>query len=127
MLDRCIAEPYAQSWSQGGMQIFQPQNPCSVTKGYAARNSAGSVDVTGKFSQEVVCAPDGSLSSAVVLINNFHGCSHHRATGSPTMAIVRRATRCGINHHRNHRALVGLISSCISSDHRGLRAGAPPR
>jgi hypothetical protein len=35
------------------------------------------------------------------------------------MAIVRRATRCGINH-RNHRALVGLISSYISSDHRGL-------
>ena len=50
MVDRCIAEPYAQSWSQSGMQIFQPQNLCSVTKGYEARNSAGSVDVTGKFS-----------------------------------------------------------------------------
>ena len=25
------------------------------------------------------------------------------------MAIARRATRCGINYHRNHRALVDLI------------------
>ena len=50
MVDRCIAEPNAQSWSQSGMHIFQPQNLCPVTKGYEARNSAGTVDVTGKFS-----------------------------------------------------------------------------
>ena len=31
MVDRCVAEPYAQSWSQSGMQIFQPQNLCPVT------------------------------------------------------------------------------------------------
>ena len=31
MVDRCIAEPDAQSWSQSGMQIFQPHNLCPVT------------------------------------------------------------------------------------------------
>jgi hypothetical protein len=50
MVDRCIAEPYAQSWSQRGMQIFQPHNLCPFTICYEARNSVGSVDATGKFS-----------------------------------------------------------------------------
>jgi hypothetical protein len=71
------------------MQIFQPQNLCPFTMGNEARNSVGSVDVTGKFS-----TAGGRRSRAQPFMGGgpdqqLPRLQPHRATGSPTMAIVR--------------------------------------